>query len=239
MALAYALWIDGAFQEALAALDECLHLHEKMREHEKFCEILAMKAQVYLALGDLPQAVSSSRQAVLALAQGSRSTDMKVDVFFARGAALAAVGDEAGAQNYLRQAYDALLDIAARLEDDTARQALFQRDPITRRLMREIYARDLVAPLESGQKTHWLQTQRGDYAVPVHWTVDAGPADMALKQNRGAIALRRQRLARLIREAETQGINPSNKDLAAAVGVSVRTVQRDRTYLQRNGPEFQ
>jgi hypothetical protein len=85
--------------------------------------------------------------------------------------------------------------------------------------------------MESDKQAHWLQTPRGGYAVQVQWTVNAGPADAALKQHKGAITLRRQRLARLIREAEAQGVEPGNKDLAAALGVSVRTIQRDRMHL--------
>ena len=233
MALAYAYWIDGAFQRSLRALDESLRLHEFLGEYEKFCEILAMKAQVHLALGNLDQALDCSQAAVLALAQGARATDMKAEVFFARSAALAAAGRDEEALNFVRGAYESLLSIAAKLADDQARRAFFRRDPITRRLMEAVYARGIAEPLEAGQLTRWLPSQRNDYAVQVRWTVDAGPADVALKQHKGAIILRRQRLARLIQEAETQGIDPRNKDLAAALGVSVRTIQRDRTHLQQ------
>jgi tetratricopeptide (TPR) repeat protein len=233
MALAYAYWIDGAFQKALRALDESRRLHEDLGEYEKFCEILAMQAQVHLALGDVVRALDCSREAVLALAQGARATDMKAEVFFARSAALAAAGRDEEALNFVRGAYESLLSIAAKLADDQARRAFFRRDPITRRLMEAVYARGIAEPLEAGQLTRWLPSQRNDYAVQVRWTVDAGPADVALKQHKGAIILRRQRLARLIQEAETQGIDPRNKDLAAALGVSVRTIQRDRTHLQQ------
>lgn len=236
MALAYALWMGDQLPAALAALDESYRLHEQLREREKFCEILAMKAQVHLALGNLDQALNFSQQGVLALAQGARATDMKAEVYFARAMALTADGDEGAARTYLQQAYEALLVIAARLEDDAARQAFFRRDPITRRLMTEVYARGLAAPRRTEQHARWLSSPSGDYAVQVRWTVDAGPADMALKQNKGAIALRRQRLARLIREAEAQGVEPHGADLAAALGVSIRTIQRDRAYLQENAP---
>jgi len=124
------------------------------------------------------------------------------------------------------------LDVAARLEDDPARRAFFRRDPITRRLMREIYARGIAEPLEAGQETRWLRSQQGGYEARVRWTVDAGPADTALRKTKGAIALRRQRLARLIREAEAQGVQPRGADLAEALGVSVRTIQRDMAHLR-------
>jgi uncharacterized protein HemY len=106
MALAYAYWIDGAFQKASRALDESRRLHEDLGEYEKLCEILAMKAQVHLALGDVARALDCSREAVLALAQGARATDMRSEVFFARSAALAAAGMDAEALNFVRGAYE-------------------------------------------------------------------------------------------------------------------------------------
>ena len=233
VALAYAQWVGGYHEQALQSLAESYRLHEQMGEQEKFCEILAMQAQAALGLGRVQDALLFSRQAVLALAQGSRATDMQVDVYFAHAMALSAAGDDSQAEDYLRRAYAVLIEIASALEDDAARQAFFQRGPITRRLMAEIYARGIAEPLEAGRQTRWLQSRQGDYAATVQWTVDAGPADMALKQNKGAIALRRQRLARLIREAEMQGIEPRGEDLAAALGVSLRTIQRDMTHLRR------
>ena len=231
VALAYAQWVGGHHQQALQSLAESYRLHEQMGEQEKFCEILAMQAQAHLGLGQTAQALNCSRQAVLALAQGSRATDMQVDVYFAHAMALSAAQDDVQAEAYLRRAYQVLIDIASTLEDESARQAFFQRDPITRRLMAALYARGIAEPLAAGRQTHWLHSRQGGYAAPVQWTVDAGPADMALKQNKGAIALRRQRLTRLIREAKMQGIEPRGEDLAAALGVSLRTIQRDRKMI--------
>ncbi len=68
--------------------------------------------------------------------------------------------------------------------------------------------------------------------MPVRWTVDAGPADAALKHAQGAIALRRARLARLLREAELQGARPIVAQLAEALDVSPRTVKRDLAALR-------
>lgn len=232
VALGYAQWVSGRHRQALQSLAESYRLHEQMGEQEKFCEILALQAQAILGLGRVQEALIYSRQAVLALAQGSRAKDMQVDVYFAHAMALSAAGDDSQAEDYLRRAYAVLIEIASTLEDDAARQAFFQRGPITRRLMAEIYARGIAEPLEAGRQTRWLQSRQGNYAAPVQWTVDAGPADMALKQSKGAIALRRQRLARLIREAELQGIEPRGEDLATALGVSVRTIQRDRKMIK-------
>jgi predicted DNA-binding transcriptional regulator YafY len=62
--------------------------------------------------------------------------------------------------------------------------------------------------------------------------VDAGLADVALKRAEGAIALRRARLARLLAEARAQGGDPTVADLARALAVSSRTIQRDLAALK-------
>ena len=64
--------------------------------------------------------------------------------------------------------------------------------------------------------------------------MDAGPADMVLRQSQGAIALRRSRLSRLLREAESQGASPTVAQLAEALGISPRTIQRDLAAGQKD-----
>ena len=233
VALGYAQWVGGYYQQALQALAESYQLHDQLNEQEKFCEILALQTQAHLGLGQVAKALTCSRQAVLSLTQGSRAKDMQVDVYYAHAMALSAADDDSHAENYLRRAYAVLIEIASSLEDESARLAFFSRDPITRRLMQEIYARGMAEPVAAGQKTRWLESRERGYAAPVQWTVDAGPADVALKQARGAIAVRRNRLARLIREAERQGVHAKEADLAAALGVSIRTIQRDLAYLRK------
>lgn len=232
VALGFAQWVGGYHQQALSTLAESYQLHEQLREPEKLCEILALQAQVHLELGQTEEALTCSRQAVLALTQGARATDMAVEVYFARAMALSAAGDSVQATEYLRRAYTVLIDIASVLEDESARLNFFRRDPITRRLMQEVVARGLTPPATAGQQIRWLTSRQDGYTAQVQWTVDAGPADMALKQLQGAIAVRRARLARLIQEAGQQGIRPKEADLAAALGVNVRTIQRDMAHLR-------
>jgi hypothetical protein len=65
--------------------------------------------------------------------------------------------------------------------------------------------------------------------VTVIWTV-SGPEDEAVedKAERRRLALRR-----LLREAENQEAAPTDQDLAIALGVSRRTVIRDRKRIDR------
>lgn len=71
--------------------------------------------------------------------------------------------------------------------------------------------------------------------VPVRWTVDAGDADAHVLQRAGKAALRRHQLRRLLDEAAAQGAAPTDADLAAALGVSRRTVLRDMAQLAQGG----
>jgi hypothetical protein len=65
--------------------------------------------------------------------------------------------------------------------------------------------------------------------VTVVWTA-SGPEDEAVedKAERRRLALRR-----LLREAEDQEAAPTDQDLAIALGVSRRTVIRDRKRIDR------
>ncbi len=69
----------------------------------------------------------------------------------------------------------------------------------------------------------------------VTWTVDGGITDEVILQSAGKVDLRRFRLKRLIAEARAQGTLPTDDDLARAVGMSVRTIERDRIALAADG----
>lgn len=71
--------------------------------------------------------------------------------------------------------------------------------------------------------------------IAVQWTVDAGEEDAALLQREGKAALRRHRLARLMREAREQNAAPTDGDLARALGVNIRTIERDIAAMQAAG----
>ncbi len=71
--------------------------------------------------------------------------------------------------------------------------------------------------------------------VTVQWTVDAGEEDAALLQREGKVALRRHRLARLMREAREQNAAPTDGDLARALGVNIRTIERDIAAMRSAG----
>ncbi|VAW31053.1 hypothetical protein MNBD_CHLOROFLEXI01-2174, partial [hydrothermal vent metagenome] len=74
--------------------------------------------------------------------------------------------------------------------------------------------------------------------LPVTWTMDAGALDEAVLQAMGKVGYRRFRLKRLLAEAIAQGTLPTDADLAQAVNVSVRTIERDRAAMAAEGFEL-
>ncbi len=85
----------------------------------------------------------------------------------------------------------------------------------------------------------WGRPLRADEFVEVIWTVDAGRQDESLKELRGEVGLRRARIHRLCAEANVQGGDPREEDLARVLGVSTRTIRSDIAYLRALGCSLQ
>lgn len=71
--------------------------------------------------------------------------------------------------------------------------------------------------------------------VEVRWTVDAGESDQMILEREGKVTLRLHRIRRLLDEARAQGAAPTDKDIAQALGVNVRTIERDMVALRSKG----
>ncbi len=69
----------------------------------------------------------------------------------------------------------------------------------------------------------------------VTWTIHAGEEDRQVENQQGPIALRRSRIQRLLHEAVEQGAVATQEDVASVLHVSVRTIKRDCTALQKQG----
>jgi DNA-binding SARP family transcriptional activator len=231
--IGYALWVDGQYAAALAALREAEVLTRRLGELAFVPELLAYQGLAHVGLGLVVEALALTRQAVTLLAQGGVSDEAAPEILYAHAVTLAANDRQLEARGYLSQAYERMLDSAAAFEDGAARQAFFQRNPTLRRLMRELQARGIAPHPDAGTHMLKLPAARGGDPVRVVWTVDAGPPDAALKCAEGAIALRRVRLARLLAEAQAQGATATVADLALALDVSPRTIQRDLAALRR------
>ncbi len=229
----YALWVAGEHAAALDALQEAYALHEQLNEVGFLPELQAYQGLAHLGLGQHAEALACTRRALMALAQGMIDSEIISEVYYAHAAVLAAQGREEEAHDYFVRSYENLLTYAAQLQDDEARRAFFQRDPTIRRLMAEVYARGIAPDPDQGVVTRRVPTRAGRRTVPARWTLDAGPPDEALRWARGAIALRRARLARILRESEAQGVSPTVCQLADLLGVSTRTIKRDLAALRQ------
>jgi DeoR/GlpR family transcriptional regulator of sugar metabolism len=65
--------------------------------------------------------------------------------------------------------------------------------------------------------------------------VDAGEQDAALGKRGGRVALRRQRILRLLAEAAAADTVPAVADVAGALEVSPHTIRADLRVLRRRG----
>lgn len=73
--------------------------------------------------------------------------------------------------------------------------------------------------------------------ICIFWTPDAGEEDRLVQKEQGKKGLRHHRIRRLLKEAELQGAACTDKDLAQALAVSVRTIERDMKELREEGLE--
>ena len=225
-------WVAGEYEAALRALDTAQHSLESLAEGERLVEIRAFQGLARLGLGEVARAVALTEDALLRATQIGAAAEDLFTVYVALGRALAAAGEDARADIYYHRGYDVLLGLAGQLHDEEARRNVFRRDPLTRLLMVEVRARGIVERPGRGVVARVLPARfHATHPVQIAWTVDAGPADEALRHSQGAIALRRARLRRLCDEARHQGAAPTTTELAEALGVSVRTVQRDLAFL--------
>jgi tetratricopeptide (TPR) repeat protein len=233
-ALGYCLWLDGNNAGALEKYTKAYELHDRCGEMSILPEILAYQALALLGLGRQGEALECSRRAVLNLTGLTLENDLNSEIFYAHAVVLAALGNQEEAHRYFTKAYENLLVYAQPIVDEQARRAFFERDPTMRRLMKEVYARNIAEPPQAGVVERRLHPRVGLSLEPVevHLTLDAGPADQALKQGRGAISLRRAKLERIRREAQMQGAAPTIVEMAELLGVSTRTVKRDLAVLR-------
>ncbi len=232
--LGCALWLQGEFEQALDACRRASALHRELEEIDFLPGTLAIEGLILLNLQEPDRALACTRDGLQIVMQGVAFSESVPEICYAHAMALAACGEAEQAHDYLSRAYQHLLNEATQHQNEAARQALFHRSPTTRRLMKEVYAREIAPASGSHTVSRRLPAAYGGTPVQVQWTVNAGPADAALKRAQGAIALRRARLARLQREAEVQGARPTIAQLADALGVSPRTVKRDLAALRQD-----
>jgi tetratricopeptide (TPR) repeat protein len=233
--LGYDLWIAGRCEDALNFLERSYEIHEGLGEVAVLPELLAYQGLVLLDTGRTAAAKQRTLQALVTLSQSSIENDIVSETYFAHAAVLEAEGENSLAKEYYLRSYQNLLRFAEQFEDEPARRAFFQRDPTMRRLMDKVYAHGIAPRPDSGVVQPLVRTQTGSMAKAM-WTLDAGPSDVALKQSKGSVGLRRTRIKRILRESKAQSLSPTISQLAETLGVSSRTIKRDLAALKQKEP---
>jgi tetratricopeptide (TPR) repeat protein len=137
----------------------------------------------------------------------------------------------------LAAARQAMFSCANLLQDGQLRRTYLARMPLHRDI-NEAWAKQhsgLVRVQLARAEAPLGRPLRPDEVIEVVWTVDNGRSDAELLKKEGKATLRRHRLQRLVAEAQMQGAAATQEDLAAAVEVSVRTVERDSAALAKLG----
>jgi len=230
-ALGYFQWLAGRSDQAIKNFDAAIKIHTELDELLFIPEINAYKGLAYLQKDDPQQGFEFTQFAVRELTRRNLS-DVAAEIYYAHACVVQALGREQDAKTYIELGYETYLDAASAIENDDARAAYFERDPITRRLMQMVYDFGIAPKPKKTVITHELPGSV-NYKVNLELTVDAGAADQALEESMGVSALRRTRLKRILREGNSHGRQLTIKEIAQLLDVSPRTVHRDLNILQK------
>jgi DNA-binding SARP family transcriptional activator/biotin operon repressor len=228
--LGLSAWTQGHYDDALSPLEKALALFEEIgTDLYGLARCLNSLGLVHLERGDLELADHCFARS-LALRQQIGDRRGEAWCWHNQGRTALARGDLTAARERLAAAQAIFaeiqhpygLDTCARFlaEVEQAETAARETSQVTVRLPR--------ADAPTGRPL------RDDEYVTVTWTVDA-PEDAALH---GKVARRRQRILRLLAEAQTQGATPRDQDLAAVLGVSLSALRRDMAALRAEGHDL-
>jgi tetratricopeptide (TPR) repeat protein len=229
--IGYIEWLRKNPEHCIEAYKTAISFYEKLNEMDYIPEMYGYIGLGYLEMGQYEKALENTTLAMYALTR-SDLHDICSEIYYAHASVLAALDRNEEANDYFARAYHNLLKYAKDIEDSEARDAYFRRDPTVRRLMKQVYIRG-IAP-----GPHFVTSviePRLKSAVRVSLTIDSGASDQVLKNARGKIALRRERVVRILRESRSQGIELSPRRIADLMGVGFRTVQRDLETLKASG----
>jgi len=230
-ALGYFHWLAKQPEQAIKNFSAAMKIHTELGEYLFIPEIHAYTGLAYLQKGDPHQGVAFTQFAVQEMARQNLS-DVAAEIYFAHACVIQALGDDDEAKAYVKLSYETYLDFAKDIEDDDARAAYFERDPIIRQLMQMAYDYDIAPRPKKKFVTRKLPGIK-NYKLELEITTDAGPADQALGAAHGIPALRRARIKRIMQEGSSHGSQPTIKEMAKLLHVSSRTIQRDLKVLEK------
>jgi tetratricopeptide (TPR) repeat protein len=256
--LGLSAWGQGRYDDAQPPLEEALTLFEKIEPDPQIGPDLRIWAYppglarclnslglVHLERGDLELAERYFGRS-LALRQQIGDRRGEAWCWHNQGRAALARGDLAAAREKLETARSIFAAIEHPYGLDTCARFLAQVEQAEAAAcaVRQITTRLPRADAPLGRPL------REDEYVTVTWTVDAPEDATARGEARSEqarpersragrkVARRRRRILRLLAEAQAQGAAPRDQDLAAALGVSLRTLRRDMAALRAEGHEL-
>lgn len=218
---------SGAARQALTA---AFTIRSELGERDNLIETRAALALVDLACGDEQAARAVVTAALADLTPADRAA-LRQWVHYVAARIYNAGGDDTTAEAHLAQACSAMFEIADTLAG-ADRDQFLQQVPLNRQLQAQLAAQARQTTVRLVRVTAPLgrKLTPADY-VSVHWTISS-PLDTVVAD---PVERRRQILLRLLAEAAAAGAAPTDADLAAALGVSRRTILRDMEQLAATG----
>jgi len=213
--------------ESLWQYTRALEIRREIGQHALAVDTLAGLARACLQLKQVGQAKAHITKALNWVAKhGTFAVGDIGLVYLAAYDVFSAANDSKQARQVIEKAYENLMSRAETLPDETARRKFLEGNPQQKRVLA------LHRKFHSQVETVSLP-DAGDPAkiIRVAWTVSA-PGDDEIK---GKVKQRKHRLERLVREAGEQGGVPTYQRLADALGVGLRTIERDMAELKKQG----
>ncbi len=229
--LGLAFLAEGNYPRAEELLTQAQQVWQALNQPVKLMETNAALALTRLEAGNLAQAVQDIDAALADLGEQHQATQRWRWVHYIAFRVRQASERPEQANHHLLQAAQAVAALAAGMPKE-ARQRFKQRVPINQQILLALQAQahTIQAQLVRADVPLGRELSAEDY-VAVSWTLSS-PLDQTIPKR---TERRRHVLKRLLAEAEAQAAIPSDQDLAAALAVSTRTIERDLAALRAAG----
>lgn len=227
----------GELKQAAEAYQQSLELRRKQDETHKATEPLAGLARVALIQGNISDAKEYVEEILcIEKTKSLDGTSEPFRIYLTCFQVLEACRDPR-AESILASAYEKLNKIRSNIDDEALERSFMENVAANREInavFQEMRSRRLGSmvqvKLPRAEIPHG-RPLRDDKSVTITWTVSA-PEDENI---RGKIMQRQHRLMRLLQEARSQGADPTYDNLAEALRVTRRTIERDMAVLRQRG----
>ncbi len=211
-------------EESLRQYTRALEIRRQIGQSALTVDTLAGLARACLQLGRVEAAKTHIAEALDWVAEhGTFAVGDIGLVYLAAFHTFTAAGERERAKQIIQTAYDDLMARAATVPEGEARRKFIASVPQNAQVIelhRKAQSRQVAVRLP--------RAGCADETIEAVWTPSV-PEDDAISDK---VARRRHRLRRLLEEARQQGAAPTQRDLAEALGVGLRTVERDMAEMK-------